>query len=149
MYCRYCGAILDVNHAVCPTCGVKRGLGRRYCPNCGSETAEIASICPKCNIVLDAGPSQNTYQNVPPAYAPPVNQAFPGQKDSLVAGLLGIFLGGFGVHRFYLGFNTIGILQLVVTFLTCGIGSIWGFVEGILILAGSMDEDSEGRPLKR
>lgn len=70
-----------------------------------------------------------------------------GQKSKLVAGLLGIFLGSLGVHRFYLGFNTIGIIQLVATILTCGIAGLWGFVEGILILIGKMDRDADGVPL--
>ena len=50
-------------------------------------------------------------------------------KSRLVAGLLGIFLGGFGVHRFYLGWTGIGIAQIVVTILTCGLGALWGLVE--------------------
>lgn len=74
----------------------------------------------------------------------------PNQKSKLTAGLLGIFLGGFGVHRFYLGYTQIGIIQIVVTVLTCGIGSIWGLVEGIMILAEAEQfrTDAEGRPLR-
>lgn len=74
----------------------------------------------------------------------------PLAKSKLVAGLLGIFLGGFGVHRFYLGYTTIGITQIVVTVLTCGIGSLWGLVEGILYLTGAngFTTDAEGRPLR-
>ena len=37
--------------------------------------------------------------------------------------------------------------QLLVTFVTCGIASLWGFIEGILILCGAMDRDADGRPL--
>lgn len=71
------------------------------------------------------------------------------QKSKLVAGLLGIFLGGFGIHRFYLGYTTIGVIQIVVTFVTCGIGSLWGFVEGILIIIGTqITADAQGNPLK-
>ena len=70
------------------------------------------------------------------------------QKSKLTAGLLGIFLGSFGVHRFYLGYTKIGIIQIVVTLVTCGIGSLWGFIEGILILAGStITTDADGNPL--
>jgi TM2 domain-containing membrane protein YozV len=74
----------------------------------------------------------------------------PQAKSKLAAGLLGIFLGGFGVHRFYLGFTKIGIIQIVVTIFTCGIGSLWGFVEGILYLVGSngYTTDATGRPLR-
>jgi len=67
-------------------------------------------------------------------------------KSKVVAGLLGIFLGSFGAHRFYLGFPGIGII-MILSNLACGVGLIWGFVEGILCLAGVM-RDSEGRPLR-
>jgi TM2 domain-containing membrane protein YozV len=66
----------------------------------------------------------------------------------MAAGLLGIFLGGFGVHRFYLGYVGIGIIQIIVTLLTCGLGSIWGFIDGILILTGTINQDAQGQPLK-
>ena len=70
------------------------------------------------------------------------------QKSKLTAGLLGIFLGGFGVHRFYLGYTKMGIIQIVVTLVTCGMGSLWGFVEGILILCGTtITTDANGNPL--
>ena len=36
------------------------------------------------------------------------------EKSKLVAGLLGIFLGGFGVHKFYLGYTKEGIIMLAV-----------------------------------
>lgn len=77
------------------------------------------------------------------------------QKSKLVAGLLGIFLGCLGIHRFYLGYNGLAIVQLILGLLgivTCGITSaasgIWGLIEGILILTGSINRDAQGKPLK-
>ena len=55
-------------------------------------------------------------------------------KTKLVAGLLGIFLGSIGVHKFYLGDSKAGIIRIVVTVVTLGIGGIWGFIEGIMLL---------------
>ena len=55
-------------------------------------------------------------------------------KTKLVAGLLGIFLGGFGAHKFYLGDTKAAIIRLVVTFVTLGFGAIWGTIEGIMLL---------------
>ena len=70
------------------------------------------------------------------------------QKSKLTAGLLGIFLGGFGFHNFYLGYNGKGIAQIALTLLSCGsIGTIWGVIEGILILCGKIDTDANGIPL--
>ena len=63
-----------------------------------------------------------------------------------MAGLLGILLGPIGVGRFYLGYTAIGVLQIVVTICTCGLGGLWGFIDGILILCGTVN-DPEGLPL--
>lgn len=67
-------------------------------------------------------------------------------KTKLVAGLLGIFLGGFGAHKFYIGDSKAGVIRLVVTLVTCGAGSIWGLIEGIMILANG-GVDAEGKEL--
>lgn len=68
-------------------------------------------------------------------------------KSKLVAGLLGVLLGGWGIHNFYLGNTQKGIIQIVVSLVTCGIGGLWGFIEGIMILAGNINTDSDGNPL--
>lgn len=77
---------------------------------------------------------------VQPAYAP-VRRI--GPKSKIVAGLLGLFLGGLGAHRFYLGYTSIGIVQLILTILTCGVAWTWGFIEGIICLCGGM-RDADG-----
>lgn len=64
-------------------------------------------------------------------------------KTKLVAGLLGIFLGGFGAHKFYLGDNKAGVIRLVVSVVTLGFGGIWGFIEGIMLLVNG-GEDVNG-----
>jgi TM2 domain-containing membrane protein YozV len=71
------------------------------------------------------------------------------EKSRLAAGLLGIFLGAWGIHRFYLGNIGIGIIQIIVTLITCGIGGLWGFIEGIIIIAGGNWRDAKGMPLKK
>jgi hypothetical protein len=53
------------------------------------------------------------------------------------------------VHRFSLGFTSIGVLQILVTIATCGVGGLWGIIEGGLILGGSgITTDADGRPLR-
>lgn len=56
------------------------------------------------------------------------------------AGILGILLGGLGIHKFYLGYTNEGIIQIVGTILTCGALSILGLVEGIIYLTKSDQE---------
>ena len=70
------------------------------------------------------------------------------RKDKTTAGILGILLGYLGIHRMYMGYVGIGLLQLVVTIFTFGLGGIWGFIEGILILVQDDWTDSDGRLLK-
>jgi TM2 domain-containing membrane protein YozV len=67
-----------------------------------------------------------------------------GEKNKLAAGLLAIFLGWLGVHKFYLGYTKEGLIMLLVSLLTFFIGAwvmeIIGFVEGILYLTKT-DQD--------
>ena len=69
------------------------------------------------------------------------------QKSKMTAGLLGIFLGGLGIHNFYLGYTGKGIAQICLS-LCFGAGAIWGLIEGIMILTGSINKDAKGIPLK-
>lgn len=55
-------------------------------------------------------------------------------NEMLIAALLCIFLGGLGIHRFYLGYTTIGIIQL----LTGGGCGIWVIIDLIRILTGDL-----------
>src|SRR5262249_53222541 len=56
-------------------------------------------------------------------------------RTRLTTGLLGVILGSFGVHRFYTGYNRIGVVQIVATCLSGGLAGLWGVIEGIMILA--------------
>ncbi|MFE3546154.1 NINE protein [Nocardia sp. NPDC059177] len=68
-------------------------------------------------------------------------------KQKMMAGLLEIFLGSFGVGRFYLGYTGLGIAQIAVVWLTCGLGAIWPLIDGIMMLTGKVP-DAQGRPLR-
>lgn len=90
-----------------------------------------------------------------PAAAGAPAPAGQGEAQSRVlVGLLGIFFGGFGVHRFLMGYTTIGLVQVLVSVLSCftlyPLVQIWGLVEGIMVLAKSptFERDAHGRPLK-
>ena len=74
------------------------------------------------------------------------NQTYKSEKK-LVAALLAIFAGAFGIHKFYLGYTKEGIIQIIITFITFGIGSIIGFIEGIMYLMKS-DEDFDNTYVK-
>ncbi len=67
-------------------------------------------------------------------------------KMKVIAGVLQIVLP-FGVGRLYSGRTGLGIAQLLVTLFTFGLGSIWPFIDGILILVQGTD-DGRGLPLR-
>jgi TM2 domain-containing membrane protein YozV len=67
-----------------------------------------------------------------------------GQKSQSTAFVLSMFLGNFGVDRFYLGYTELGILKL----LTCGGLGIWALIDFVLIGLGNM-KDAQGQALVR
>jgi TM2 domain-containing membrane protein YozV len=62
----------------------------------------------------------------------------PDASKKIAAGICGILIGAFGIHKFILGYTTAGLIMLLVTILTCGIGGavmgIIGLIEGIIYL---------------
>ena len=120
----------------------------KFCSNCGAELNEEQDICLKCGVRVK---NTNTNNKV---------DSNPNAKSKMAAGLLGIFLGQFGVHNFYLGYTGKAVAQLLLTifgyivaifivgiFMVAAAG-IWGLVEGIMILSGSINTDANGIPLK-
>ena len=75
-----------------------------------------------------------------------------GENKKMMAGLLGIFLGGFGIHKFILGYNKEGMILLgillisfplmciVIGAFTMYIPIIIGLIEGIIYLTKSDEE---------
>jgi TM2 domain-containing membrane protein YozV len=68
-------------------------------------------------------------------------------KQKMVGGLLQIFFGAFGAGRFYTGHTGLAIAQIAVSWLTCGVGTIWPVIDGIMMLTGKVT-DAQGRPLR-
>jgi TM2 domain-containing membrane protein YozV len=68
-------------------------------------------------------------------------------KQKIIAFVLQFFLGAFGAGRFYTGHIGLAIAQFVVTWATCGLGSIWPTIDAIMMLVGQVP-DSDGRPLR-
>lgn len=62
------------------------------------------------------------------------------ENKKVLAGIMGILFGSLGIHKFVLGYTQEGIIQLVISVVTCGIGGIIGFIEGIIYLTKSDEE---------
>lgn len=114
-----------------------------FCKQCGKPIDDGQELCEECKV--GANQTQNNTQNNQSYNANPNVQTAP--KSKMAAGLLGVFLGAWGIHNFYLGYTGKGVAQLVLTLCTCGVAGIWGFIEGILILTGSINTDANGNPL--
>lgn len=139
MYCRDCGQLVPNDSLKCAKCGTQKGLGDNYCYKCGTRLKEHnVEFCELCGAKLNYN----------------IDQVNGKIKNKLIAGLLALFLGGMGVHRFYLGYITIGVVQLVLWILgyftgglTWIITEIWAIVECILIFVGKI-KDSSGNSLE-
>ena len=121
MFCKNCGAEFQSNEAVmCVKCGVQKGMGVNYCQNCGQTVQPGAEVCLNCGVSVKS------------------QVASADAKSKMAAGLLGIFLGAFGVHNFYLGYTGKAIAQLLISVLSCFtlavVSEVWGLIEGIMIL---------------
>ena len=122
------------------------------CPKCSAQNSGFDSTCRNCGnmLPLGGGPVQQSQ----PQYPQTQGQQIPGADKKIVAGICGILLGGFGVHKFILGYQNEGFILLgvylgaiVLTFVTCGIGfplllipSVIGLIEGIMYLTKSDEE---------
>jgi TM2 domain-containing membrane protein YozV len=112
----------------------------RYCTKCGAVNDETAQYCVTCQAPLSTVSGYQPMASVNPGPGSMTDYKAMGADKKIIAGICGILLGGFGVHKFILGYTTEGIIQIVITFVTCGIGSIVGLVEGIIYLTKSDEE---------
>jgi TM2 domain-containing membrane protein YozV len=62
------------------------------------------------------------------------------ENKKVMAGILAIMIGSLGIHKFVLGYQKEGIIQIVATVCTCGLAGIIGFIEGIIYLTKSDEE---------
>lgn len=151
-FCKSCGEAYMTDEAVlCVKCGTARGQGTNFCHYCGKLLAPGAEICMNCGVSIKTAGSNTA-------------------KSKGLAGVLGIFCGGIGMHNFYLGYMWKGMTQLLATivgvmssFFFLAIGKqpliavgimfctscvwMWTLVEAILILTGRIDRDADGVPL--
>ncbi|HEY8187354.1 MAG TPA: NINE protein [Pyrinomonadaceae bacterium] len=117
----------------------------RYCTKCGAVNDSTAQYCVSCQAPLSPVGGYQPMQSVNQSGSGPITdwKAMGGDKK-IVSGIVAILLGAFGIHKFILGYNTEGIIMLVITVVTCGIFSfvpaVIGIVEGIIYLTKTDEE---------
>ncbi len=128
MFCRECGKKVNENAVACTSCGVDPKRASNFCGACGVKTKANQIVCIKCGVSLGSS-SGGT-----------------GEKNKMIAFLLALFLGVWGIHKFYLGYNNQGIIMLV-----CGtigwallippiVMAIIALIEAIMYISKSDDE---------
>ncbi len=133
MFCPQCYHELNDSDQFCYYCGAKIELPIQHCPNCGHEIHKQDHNCSHCGYQL---PLQRTKVVYP--------------KRKIVAIILGLILGGLGIHNFYLGYSSKGFFQIVLFFvglLTFGattfLAIIWGLIDVCALLLGIINRDGD------
>src|SRR5215510_1657466 len=135
-----------------------------FCTKCGAQNDDYARSCSHCQATLPIiggqqtayqpqsdyhAPYEPSYQPIQPPsplYAQPPIQDWKsaGADKKVAAGILGIVIGGLGIHKFILGYQKEGLIMLLVSVLSCGtlagVMHVIGIIEGIMYLTKS-DED--------
>jgi TM2 domain-containing membrane protein YozV len=155
-FCPRCGTTVEGTAQFCRACGstlppaqtgqeqpTREYPPTEYPPPPSFEQSQSSYPPPGYQLPSDYSPAPQSYPQ-PYGY-----QATPGVKPAgadkkLAAGLCGILIGGLGIHKFILGYNTEGLIMLLVALLTCGFGAIItgvvGLIEGIIYLTKSDEE---------
>lgn len=105
----------------------------------GSSDWKPLSTFPELVTEFGAAPSATT-----PPIVPPPMVSNPRASNKIPAGICGILLGAFGIHKFVLGYTGAGVIMLLLSLLSCGtiypIMHIIGIIEGVIYLTRTDDE---------
>jgi TM2 domain-containing membrane protein YozV/DNA-directed RNA polymerase subunit RPC12/RpoP len=107
----------------------KRRSGGKYCTECGAALSKRDRHCPEC----DARQPEARDSTLADA-----------SSKKMAAGICALLIGSLGVHKFILGYTTAGVIMLLVSLLTCGIGAavmhVISIIEGVIYLTKSDEE---------
>jgi len=115
----------------------------KVCPHCQQTLPRDATVCAHCGYAFSPDPFA-PYPRQPGLYGQSAMNKGEVSSKKLTAGVLAILFGSLGIHKFILGYKGTGLIMLLVTLLTCGLGaSVMGviaLVEGIIYLTKSDEE---------
>ena len=139
MFCRVCGQPVYENAVVCLNCGCDPRNGDNFCPTCGKQkTNPLQVVCLHCGTSLARAVMTSEAAEA---------ARFKHKDKKLPAALLAFFLGGLGIHCFFLDNTNKGMTMLFIClfglfFFLLGplITGVWAFVDFIRILCMSDKE---------
>ena len=141
VYCTNCGSPVEEQAYACMKCGASPLGHHKFCRRCGVALNPEQIVCIKCGAGVLPG------RNFSGGYGGSVGGE---PKNKLAAGLLAIFLGWIGIHKFYMGSWGWGMVFVAVVFTTGGflglVTGICGLVEGILYLTMPQEQFDEKYP---
>jgi len=131
VFCTNCGNPVSEHAVACMSCGAKPTGHRKFCRQCAAALNSEQVVCIRCGTgVSTAGASRSAGVRT--------NSGTSWEKNKLVAGLLGIFLGGCGAQKYYMGSWGWGLVFTGALLLTMGfsglVTGIIGLIEGIMFL---------------
>jgi TM2 domain-containing membrane protein YozV len=103
----------------------QKGVDEKFCSECGAIIKAKAEICPKCGVRQGITISS-------------LGAVAPNGKNKLAAILLAVFLGSFGLHKFYLKKYVLGVAYLL--FCWTFIPSVLGVIDAIMLLLMSEED---------
>ena len=135
MICKNCSTNYDDNAPYCPYCGAPNDMAH------GSQQNPNAQQGGQYYYNGQPNTQQPNYQYQQDMNYNPQQMNTEPTKEKIVAGLLAILIGTLGIHKFYLGYTKSGIIMLLVSLLTFGVGApvmaVISLIEGILYLTKS------------
>lgn len=130
---------MAANHKQCPQCRTIAALDARFCSQCGHQYRTVFTQPSDQTMAFGTPPPPQptaaSHYGPPNHEQPYFAQPYPTfgveQKSKIAAGLLAFFLGGLGVHGFYLGNTSMGLTLLLVNigaWITMFLGVIFSFL---------------------
>ena len=141
VFCTNCGKSISEQAVACMSCGARPTGHKKFCRYCGVALNPEQVVCVKCGAGIGTAGSSRSVGG---------GSGTSWEKNKLVAGLLALFLGGIGAHKYYMGSWGWGIVFTAAVILTGFIASIVtciiALVEGIKFLMMSEEAFAEKYP---
>ena len=113
-------------------------MAGNFCSHCGNAVSPMAAACPQCGHPVATQQATGQPLGSQPGVGQPLANPYTPAKSRVTAGVLGILLGGIGIHKFYLGKVGLGVVYIL--FCWTYVPAIIGLIEGIIYLTQS-DQD--------